>query len=490
MVRINELLKGIKIEYIKGDQNIEIEGIRYDSRKIKKNDLFICVQGHKTDGHKYINDVIKKGAKAVVIDKEIERFDDNITYIKVRDSRKAMAYLAKNFFENPLEEIDLIGVTGTNGKTTTTYLIKEILNNSGYKTGLIGTIEIYDGKNSKPASRTTPESIDIYRELHKMRKNKVRYTVMEVSSHALALNRVDSMNFQAAVFTNLTQDHLDYHKTMREYASQKTKLFKKLKENGWAIINNDDQFAQLFKDATEGNIISYGIENPSDIKPSDIELSLKGVKFTLNNFHFNLKLTGKFNIYNSLASIGVAKTLGIKESLIRDSLENVQTIPGRFETLDLGQDFSVIIDYAHTPDSMINIIDAVKHFKHNDIIVVFGCGGERDKGKRPIMGEIAVKQGDYAVITTDNPRSEDPITIIKEIEKGIKEGDYSTPYEIKEDRKEAIFTAINRANKDDVVLIIGKGHETYQVFSDRTIDFNDKEVAASAIKRKRVSKDV
>lgn len=481
---LNQVINNLDIEFIKGDKQVEINDIHYDSRQVKTGNLFICVQGFKTDGHKYIDDVIKQGANAVLIDKDLAEYKDEITYIKVKDSRKAMPIVAKNFFENPLKDIELIGVTGTNGKTTTTYLIKEILNNSGYRTGLIGTIEVFDGIKSKSASRTTPEAVDIYRYLAEMRANGVQYTVMEVSSHALALHRVDTMDFKVAVFTNLTQDHLDYHETMEEYAKQKAKLFKKLKPDGQAVINNDDTYSDFFKSSTENNVITYSIENESNLHAKEIELSLKGVKFKLDNLKFDLNLTGKFNIYNSLAAIGVAKSLDLEEDLIKKALEGVKGIPGRFETLDLDQDFTVIIDYAHTPDSMVNVLDAVKHFEHNDIIIVFGCGGERDKGKRPIMGEIAVREGDYVVVTTDNPRAEDPLTIIEEIKDGIEKSEYDTPYIIKADRKEAIYEAVNKAQKDDVIFIIGKGHETYQVFADKTIDFNDKEVAKTAIKKK------
>jgi len=483
-MELTEVINNMKVDYIKGDTKINIKDIKYDSREVEEGDLFICVQGFKTDGHKFINDVIKNGSRAVVIDKELADYNDDITYIKVEDSRKAMPILAKNFFEDPLEDIDLIGVTGTNGKTTTTYLIKDILNKSGYKTGLIGTIEVFNGNETINSSRTTPEALDIYRFLAEMRKNEVKYAVMEVSSHALALNRVDTMQFKSAVFTNLTQDHLDYHNTMEDYASQKAKLFKKIKKDGTAIINNDDDYAELFKSQTDNQIITYSLNNDSDLKAENIELSLRGVKFSIDDLRFDLNLTGKFNIYNSLAAIGVAKGLELDDNIIKESLENVPGIPGRFETVNLDQSFNVIVDYAHTPDSMINILEAVKHFDHNNIIIVFGCGGERDKGKRPIMGEIAVREGDSVVVTTDNPRSEDPATIISEIEKGIKDSKFDTPYLIVSDREEAIFEAVNQAQKDDVVIIFGKGHETYQVFADKTIDIDDREVAKRAIKKK------
>lgn len=483
-MELTKVIDNVQVDFIRGNTKKNIKDIKYDSRQISKNDLFICVQGFKTDGHRYINDAIEKGARAVVIDKELTDYNKDITYIKVDDSRKAMPLLSKNFFKDPLQDIDLIGVTGTNGKTTTTYLIKDILNKSGYKTGLIGTIEVFNGNKTVNSSRTTPEALDIYRFIAEMRENDVRYVVMEVSSHALALNRVDTMEFTSAVFTNLTQDHLDYHNTMEEYAAQKAKLFKKIKTNGTAIINNDDDYAELFKKQTDNKVITYSLNNDSDLKAENIELSLKGVKFSIDNLKFELNLTGKFNIYNSLAAIGVAKGLEIDDNIIKNSLENVTGIPGRFETVNLDQPFNVIVDYAHTPDSMINILEAVKHFDHNNIIIVFGCGGERDKGKRPIMGEIAVREGDSVVVTTDNPRSEDPATIISEIEKGIKDSKYETPYSIVPDRGEAIFEAVAQAQEDDVVIIFGKGHETYQVFADKTIDFDDREVAKKAIKQK------
>lgn len=484
-MKLINIIDNMEIDYIKGDIYKSIHDIKYDSRQIDKGDLFICVQGFKTDGHRYIDDVIQKGAKAVVIDKELEEYSDNITYIKVNDSRVAMPLLAKNFFGDPLQDIDLIGVTGTNGKTTTTYLIKEILNKGGYKTGLIGTIEVFDGEKNITSSRTTPEAPDIYRFLAEMRENDVKYAVMEVSSHALALNRVDTMEFKTAVFTNLSQDHLDYHNTMEEYASQKAKLFKKIKKGGTAIINVDDDYCNLFIKQTENDVITYSINKNSDLKAEDIELSLKGVSFKIDNLRFDLNLTGKFNIYNCLSAIGVAKSLDINNSIIKNSLESVSGIPGRFETVDLNQPYTVIVDYAHTPDSMINILEAVKHFDHNDIIIVFGCGGERDKGKRPIMGDIAVRKGDSVVVTTDNPRAEDPETIISEIVKGIKDSKSDTPYIIVPDREEAIYEAVGQAQKGDLLIIFGKGHETYQEFADETIDFDDKEVAKRAIKEKK-----
>ncbi len=481
---LNNLIQELKIEKIMGKTNINISNIQYDSRQIKKNNMFICIQGFKTDGHKYIKDVIKKGANAVVIDKELESYSDQITYLKVKNSRKAMATLAKSFFENPLSTIDLIGVTGTNGKTTTTFLIKEILNKGGYKTGLIGTIEIFDGSQSIPASRTTPESLDIYRYLSKMRDNKVKYVVMEVSSHALALHRVDTMQFKAAVFTNLTQDHLDYHQTMHKYALEKAKLFKKVKSDGVSIINNDDDYADFFKEKSSGEIITYGIENRSTLQAEAIKLSFRGVEFVLDGLNYRLNLRGKFNIYNSLAAISVAKSLDFAEGILKNSLEGIEGIPGRFEAVDLSQDFTVVIDYAHTPDGMMNVLSSVQEFEHNNIIVVFGCGGDRDKTKRPLMGELAVREADYVILTNDNPRSEVPATIIDDIKAGIEQGKHRTTIFAIQDRKKAINEAIDLAQTGDVVIIFGKGHETYQVFADHTIDFNDKKVAEVAIKRK------
>ena len=481
---LSNLIKELKIEKIMGKTNINISNIQYDSRQIKKNNIFICIQGFKTDGHKYIKDVIEKGANAVVIDKELESYSDQITYLKVKNSRKAMATLAKSFFRDPLSTIDLIGVTGTNGKTTTTYLIKEILNKGGYKTGLIGTIEIHDGSQSIPASRTTPESLDIYRYLAKMRDNKVEYVVMEVSSHALALNRVDTMQFKAAVFTNLTQDHLDYHQTMHKYALEKAKLFKKVKSDGASIINNDDNYADFFKEKSSGEIITYGIEKKSTLQAVDIKLSFRGVEFVLDDLNYRLNLRGKFNIYNSLAAISVAKSLDLNERIVKNSLEGIVGIPGRFEAVDLSQDFTVVIDYAHTPDGMMNVLSSVQEFEHESIIVVFGCGGDRDKTKRPLMGELAVREADYVILTNDNPRSEVPATIIDDIKAGIDQGKHRTAIFAIQDRKKAINEAIDLAHSGDVVIIFGKGHETYQVFADHTIDFNDKEVAKAAIRRK------
>ncbi len=485
---LKELIQDLKnIEDIKGDLKKKIEDIVYDSRKASNNSLFICIEGYKDDGHRYINNAISKGAKAILIEKDIDHYRDDITYIRVKNSRKAMSGLAARFYNYPLKDLKLIGVTGTNGKTTTTYLIKSIIDQAGLKTGLIGTINILIGDEEYPATRTTPESLDLYRNFYKMKEKGVKYVIMEVSSHALYLERVKGMRFDLAVFTNISQDHLNFHNTIEEYVKVKSSLFQQLKEKGKGIINIDDSYAdQIFQ--VTNDFYTYGIKKDADFKAFDIKVNPDGLKYRVKgklDLNFNLKITGKFNVYNSLAAIACGYALNIKEVKIKKGLENSKGIPGRFELIKEGQDFTVVVDYAHTPDGMENVLTTARDIIKGNLIVVFGCGGDRDRGKRPLMGKLGIEYGDYCLVTSDNPRSEKPMDIIKEIEEGIKEiKDRTTPYKILPEREKAIKYAINKAETNDMVIIIGKGHETYQVFKDKTIHFDDREIARKAIKDK------
>ncbi len=482
---LRRLISDINPVSTKGNLDININNIVYDSRQVEENNLFICIKGFKTDGHKYIDNAIQNGARAILIEKDIEIYRNDITYIKVEDSRKTMSYLAAAFFDYPLDQLSLIGVTGTNGKTTTTFLIKAILEQAGYKTGLIGTIKIFIGDDTFPATRTTPESLDLYRNFKKMVDQEVKYCVMEVSSHALDLKRVQGMNFLMAVFTNITQDHLDYHKSIEKYLEAKCKLFSQLQKDGYGIVNIDDSHSQEIIEATSGKILTYGIEDPAEIVAKNIELNPRGASFLISGFEntrINLNLTGMFNIYNSLAAIGCGQALEINKETIKQGIENLPGVPGRFELINEGQTFTVVVDYAHTPDGMENVLQTAKELVSDNIIVVFGCGGDRDRGKRPLMGQIGVEYGDYCIITSDNPRSEDEMTIIKEIETGIEEMEALAPYKVIPDREQAIIHAIEKASGDDMVIIFGKGHETYQVFKNKTIHFDDSEIARAALK--------
>lgn len=486
-MKLRELLQQVSYVEVRGSLDKDIQDIVYDSRKVKDDYLFICIEGMQTDGHKYIDDAVNRGAAAIVIEKELDNYIDNMTYIKVQNSRKAMSYVAEIFFDYPLENLKLIGVTGTNGKTTTTYLIKGILEAAGKNTGLIGTIKNLIGQKEFPTDRTTPESLDLYRLFKRMVISDIEYVVMEVSSHALDLNRVQGMLFEVAVFTNITQDHLDYHKTLARYLEVKSRLFKQISKRGWGVINGDDAHASSIIAATAGQLFTYGIENNTDITADDIKLHPQGVSYILTGDNIkqtdiSLNFTGKFNVYNSLAAIGCGLVLGLEETTIKQGLQNIEGVPGRFELINEGQSFAVVVDYAHTPDGMKNVLNTAAEFVKGNIIVVFGCGGDRDQGKRPQMGKIGAEYGDDCIITSDNPRSEEPMAIINEIEVGIKEAESMVPYQIIPDRRQAISEAITRAEADDMVIIFGKGHETYQIFKDKTIHFDDREVAREVLR--------
>jgi UDP-N-acetylmuramoyl-L-alanyl-D-glutamate--2,6-diaminopimelate ligase len=485
-MKLHYLIKDISPIDIIGDLDKDIINVVFDSRKVEDGSLFICIEGLKTDGHKYIDKAINNGAVAILINKELEVYHKGISYIRVFKSREAMSYIAATFYNYPLKKLKLIGVTGTNGKTTTTYLIKGILEKSGYKTGLIGTIKNIIGDDKfLPASRTTPESLDLYSLFSKMLEEGVSHVVMEVSSHALDLKRVYGMDFEVAVFTNISQDHLDYHKSIDEYLNTKLDLFRNLKDSSYAIINSDDKHSAQVIEVAAGKIYTYGINNNSDIKAEIYEITPHGAFFEVRgglNFDISLKLTGLFNIYNALAAVTTANVLGISPEYIKSGLEEINGIPGRFELINEGQNFSVIVDYAHTPDGMENVLLTALEFVKGDIIVVFGCGGDRDKEKRPLMGQVGAKYADYCILTSDNPRSEDPGEIIKDIEFGILNMEAPSSYEIIIDRRKAIFRAINKAKKNDMVIIFGKGHETYQIFREKIIAFDDREVADEALR--------
>lgn len=487
-MELRELVKELKTEQVIGNTQLKISGIQYDSRQIEDNHLFIAITGFNQDGHNFIENAIKNGAKAVLIERELEYYRPGICYILVKDSRKVMSFLAARFYRNPQHQLSLIGVTGTNGKTTTTYLIRAILEQAGIKTGLIGTIQNIIGEQTLPATRTTPESLDLYRLFAQMVDVGITHVVMEVSSHALDLNRVEGMDFQVAVFTNITQDHLDYHHSLAEYLEAKSRLFKQLKGDGYAVINSDDPHAVDIIRASRGQVITYAIDDPrAEMTAQKINLAPDGVYYQLagrRDFALNLNLTGFFNVYNSLAAITCGHVLALSDQVIKSGLEKVMGVAGRFELVKEGQDFSVVVDYAHTSDGMENVLQTALEFVKGKIIVVFGAGGDRDKGKRPLMGQMAARYADYSILTSDNPRSEDPLLILRDIEQGIKAAEREAGYAIIPDREKAIYNSIARAKKGDMVIIFGKGHETYQVFKDKTISFDDREVARAALRQR------
>lgn len=479
-MELKNLLMGVSYQCVCGDLEQEVDHIIYDSRIKTKSGLFIAIEGFKTDGHQYIEAAIENGAKTIVVQKDINYKIENVTFIKVENTRKTMAVIATNMFYNPSKDLNLVGVTGTNGKTSTVYLLGQILEMYQKKIGIIGTIENRIGDMILKAERTTPESIDLQTIFYKMIEHEVEYALMEVSSHALELYRVDGCKFKIGIFTNLTQDHLDFHGNMENYAKAKARLFK-LCDIG--IINVDSQYVDIIASEATCKLITYGIDREADYRACDIKITAIGVQYTLicphGEYTIEVPIPGKFTVYNTLAVIISAIQLGIPIDHIIQTLSQVKGVPGRVQSFTSPKGYSVLVDYAHTPDGLENVLMTIEQFVQNRIITVFGCGGDRDKTKRPIMGHVAAKYSDKIIITSDNPRTESPIQILDEIESGVKALD--TPYIKIEDRKEAILLALGQAKQGDVILIAGKGHENYQILKDRIIHFDDCEIVQSYI---------
>ena len=472
---IKQLVSVLKDVEVFGDTDKEIEFIAHDSRRVRSNTLFVCISGTRVDGNKFIPQAVKAGACAVMTEADVQA-PEGVTVIKVKDIHKAMELCVPYFYGYPGKKMRMIGVTGTNGKTSSTYMLRDILRRAGYKVGVIGTIKIMIEDEELPIHNTTPDVVDLQETLHNMYQKGMDYVVMEVSSHALDMNRVAGCEYDTAIFTNLTQDHLDYHKTMENYALAKAKLFEGLsapdsvKTGKTAVINIDDELgSKTMLEHTHCNLITYGI------KRKDAALKAENV---------DLKVTGMFNVYNILGVIGAALAEHIAPAVIRETLENFEAVAGRFELVRQGQDFSVIVDYAHTPDGLENVLKTAREIAKKRLIVVFGCGGDRDRTKRPIMGRIAAQLADVVIATSDNPRTEDPEFILSQVEEGVLPALHGNFHEKITDRRQAIFRAVELAQKDDIVLIAGKGHENYQILKTGTIHFDDKEVAIEAIRRK------
>ncbi len=474
-MELTKLVRNLKQYTIVGDQNPVIHDLFYDSRKVVPNSLFFCIKGAITDGHRFAHDAIDRGAVALVTERKLD-VPDHITQIIVNDSKDAMAAISAEFFGNPADKLTLIGVTGTNGKTTVTYLIKAIAEQQGKRVGVIGTIMNMIGDKKIPTERTTPESLDLYRLFYEMVKEGVEWVAIEVSSHSLELGRVKGITFEAGIFTNLSQDHLDFHKTMDNYQKAKEKLFH---QSRIGIINMDDPRGQIIAKSLRIPVYGYGIQCQTDACVRDIVVSGKGASFQAR-FHeeemdIRLNIPGIFSVYNGMAAAAACHVLGIPLETIKRGLESVKSVPGRFEVLDTkNKEYTVLLDYAHTPDGLENILKTVAEFAQGDIITLFGCGGDRDPGKRPIMGEVAGRYSDFCIITSDNPRNEDPLSIIEQVENGVKIT--GCPYVSIENRREAIKYALRNGKKGDVIILAGKGHETYQEIKGRRYDFDEKQI--------------
>jgi len=495
------LIKGMGINEIIGNPDVEVSGVAYDSRKVKQGDIFIAVKGEKVDGHDFINDAVQRGAVAIVHEGEKGRKGERETdspipiFISVEDSRKALAYISNNFYGRPSYKMTVIGITGTNGKTTTTYLLKSILETWGVMVGLIGTINYLVKDRHYDAPHTTPEALEFQAILSEMLSSGCSHVVTEVSSHALAQQRVDYTDFKVAVFTNLTRDHLDFHVTMEDYFKAKERLFDELLSgNGTAVINFDDIWGRKLIETVSTNILTYGCEMGADIIAANIKDSFDGlmfdIKFDGGTYSIRSPLVGVHNVYNILSAAGTAVVLNIPWTAIVEGVEKMDSVKGRFEKVNIGQDFLCIVDYAHTEDALERLIYTARELTKGQrvkgskgqgrVITVFGCGGNRDRGKRPKMGAIATKLSDYVVITSDNPRDEEQVEIIKEIEAGACRRNYI----VEPDRTMAVGKAVEVAGTGDILLVAGKGHEDYQEIKGVRYKFSDREVLEKAIKEK------
>lgn len=487
-MKLENLIEGLQVIQLAGEvERKDIGMICYDSRKVVKNSVFVAIKGFNFDGHSFIMEAIAKGATAIVLEDDSKISNDylihqNVTKILVKDSRKALAHLSKNFFKDPSQRIKVIGVTGTNGKTSVTHVVKSILEFSGKKTGLIGTISNYIGDEVIPAEKTTPESVELNQLLDRMANEGCEFCVMEVSSHSLELSRVYGIDFKVGVFTNLTQDHLDFHQTMENYFLAKKKLFDSLSKESIAISNYDNEYGEKILRDTKARIVFYGSGEKCNYRFENVLFTFNEIKFDLiyqnERIPVQSNITGTFNTYNLLAAISVCKELGVELDVIKLAVQNLKPVPGRFELVG-NYPVKVIIDYAHTHDALENVLNTIRGILNSNnssskVITVSGAGGDRDRTKRPKMGRVIQSLSNLSIITSDNPRFENPQQIFDDIISGMKKDETVL---VIEDREEAIKKAISLADEGDVVLIAGKGHETYQIVKGQKIPFDDKKVA-------------
>ena len=482
---LNDLLLDMPgIEETSGDMNTEIGQLITDSRDQATNGLFFCIPGARVDAHNFAPQAVSNGCTALVVERLL---DLPVPQVRVASVRSAMAYIASAFFGHPVRTLRMIGVCGTKGKTTTSFLLKSVMEAAGYKTGLIGTTGNMIGEKRIKSNLTTPDPVDLHRCLRQMADEGVEVVVMEVSAHAVDMHRLDGITYEAACYTNLSQDHLDYFGTMEKYFETKKSFFM----NGAvlnAALNEDDETSDDIIKDIRTPYLTFGISSEADVFARDIEISEEGVSFSIllrgvEDMQVNMHLTGMFNVYNALAAASLAMIMGVKNSDIKAGLESVQNVPGRVEMLDTKTPYKVILDYSHSPDALENILTTVRTFTRNRLIVLFGCGGDRDQGKRPIMGEIAGRLADYSILTSDNPRTEDPIAILEAIEAGAKAVGGS--YTVIENRREAIRYALNMGRDGDVIILAGKGHETYQDIMGVKKPFDEKVVVSELLAEMR-----
>ena len=486
-----DLIKGLEDCKIEGDPQVEVRGLAYDSRRVKPGYLFLAIKGHSKDGHQFIGEALERGATTVVIqyDADQERWAKDWkkaqAIVKVKDSREALSRLSLNFYRPDFNKLTLVGITGTNGKTTTSYLMESILKEAGKEPGVIGTVNYRFKGLVKEAPVTTPESLELMEILREMNHRGITHVIMEVSSHALEQGRVEGCPFKVRVFTNISRDHLDYHGTMEAYFQAKAKLFNSKEGDGAdrsvGIINVDLPEGKRLVSIIDIPWLGFGLSEYAHVRAQDIHATKDGIRFRLitpkGETEIRSSLLGTFNIYNILAASGAALALGIGLNQIQRGIEKIKLVPGRMEPVSNNRGLFIVVDYAHTPDALSKVLETLRPLVSGRIITVFGCGGDRDKGKRDLMGKVAAQGSDMVIITSDNPRTEDPMGIIRAIEQGIKESGSKTPYQIFEDRRQAIQMAIEVAKPDDLILIAGKGHEHYQIIGTTAREFDDRKVA-------------
>lgn len=473
---LSDILNGADVLDILGNKEIEISEIVFDSRKAVKNSLYIAMKGVAIDGHQFIASAVENGAKTIVCENYPEQITEAVTYIKVRDTSSILGLLASNFYGNPSEKLTLVGITGTNGKTSVSTLLFDIFKKMGYSSVLISTVEYRIGDEVFPSTHTTPDIITLNKILSKAVEQGCQYAFMEVSSHGIHQGRIDGLNFRIAGFTNITHDHLDYHKTFLEYLNTKKRFFDELPQTAVAITNIDDKNGLVMLQNTKAKKKTYAVKTLADYHGKLLELDFNGMLLDFNRKEFWTTLTGKFNVYNLLLVFAIVRELGFEENEILTTISQLKRVNGRFEVLKSQGGIIFVVDYAHTPDALENILDSINEIrtKNERLITIFGCGGDRDREKRPEMGKVATRKSTLAIITSDNPRTEDPAQIIKEIEAGVESQNFSKYITIP-DRKEAIKMAIKFAESKDIVLVAGKGHETYQEINGVRHHFDDKE---------------
>lgn len=501
---LESLLRSLNLLEARGNREIAVNGIAYDSRRIQPGDLFVAVRGTRVDANRYVRDALQRGAVAVITESPIENHTQ-VPFIRVTDSRAALAAVSANFYEHPSRRLTLAGVTGTNGKTTTVLLLESILRSAGHATGVFGTLGHRWGDKFFTASNTTPESLDLQRLFHEMAAEGVTHAVMEVSSHALSLERVGNCAFDAAVFTNLSQDHLDFHGSMEGYFQAKERLFKehlnRLGKRTSSVINLDDPYGRRLAAEVHGDLWTFSTSSPeARVRVSTAELSATGIRARLSgpvgDFTVLSPLLGRLNLYNVLAAATTAMSLGVPKEAIIEGVHSVSQVDGRLQRVSIPEwcGFHVVVDYAHTPDAMDKSLDCLREMTKGRLVVVFGCGGDRDRTKRPVMGEVAARWGDLVIVTSDNPRTESPEAIVREIEPGLTRkgvsrvaADEKPPpesgYTTEPDRRRAIELALAWARPGDTVFIGGKGHETYQILGTRTLPFDDRLVVKEYFER-------